>query len=170
MRFARPEPAPTCELCSAPLPSEGRHRHIADTEARALLCACPACHLLFQGLGRYRAVPDRWARVEADLAGIPVGVAFVIMDSRRGVPVAHYPGPAGATESELSLDDVTLPADLQPDVEALVVAHDEAYIVPVSAAYELVAAIRRSWEGLTGGQLPARAVASFIDTAKERAS
>jgi hypothetical protein len=166
--FARPDPIPTCELCAAPIAED--HRHVADTESRTLMCACPPCHILFRGHGRYRSVPDRWARVDAELTGIPVGVAFVIMDSRRGVPVAHYPGPAGATESELSLEDVVLPADLEPDVEALVVANDEAFIVPVSAAYELAATIRRTWDGLTGGQLPARAVASFVATAKERAS
>ena len=61
---------------------------------------------------RYRAVPDRylsfpdfelgpgqWEELE-----IPVGLAFFFHSSKLERTVAFYPGPAGATESELSLE------------------------------------------------------------------
>lgn len=47
---------PRCELCKAALADE--HRHLLDTEALAVLCACQACSLLFSreaaSEGRYR--------------------------------------------------------------------------------------------------------------------
>src|SRR5207302_1418018 len=60
---------------------------------------------------RYRAVPDRYLSfadvvVDArqwDELEIPVGLAFFFANSQLGRTVAFYPGPAGATESELPL-------------------------------------------------------------------
>jgi hypothetical protein len=160
-----------CEFCHAGLPEV--HRHVADVEARALACACAPCHLLFQtagaGRGRYRAVPDDYRQASVvGMSDVPVGVAFVVVDSARRVPVAFYPGPAGATESELPLEGVTLPADLQPDVEAVVVRGDEAFVVPVSAAYELAGELRRRWEGISGGDGAQAAVDEFFARVRAR--
>ncbi|MGW1554431.1 DUF5947 family protein, partial [Streptomyces sp. NPDC002346] len=64
-RFAAP-PEPRqerCELCGVPV-TEGGHRHLVDTEKRALACACTPCALLFErpgaAHGRFRTVPDRY--------------------------------------------------------------------------------------------------------------
>jgi hypothetical protein len=157
-----------CELCGGA--AGDPHPHVVDLErsgAASLSCACRACHLLLAsdgaGGGRWRAVPEHRRAVDpVEIPGVPVGVAFVVVDSRRGGPVAYYPGPAGATESELDVAVADLPA-LVPDVEALVVRDGEAFVVPVSAAYELVGELRRAWEGITGGDAPARVLDAFFE-------
>jgi hypothetical protein len=183
-----------CELCGAPAPEP--HRHVVDLEGRRLLCACTPCALLFTregaGQGRYRAVPDRWLALPAfavspalwDELQVPVGLAFFFRSSRLARTVACYPGPAGATESELSLDawDAVLAADpevagLAPDVEAVVVARDlagagaeapEAYVVPIDACYALVGRLRLLWRGFDGGTEAHRAVVDFLADVRRR--
>lgn len=170
----RPQPASPgehCELCGTAV--EERHRHLVDLEHRSILCACRGCHLLFDhdvATGRLRAVPDRYLVIpsfELDQAGwdelqIPVSMVFLFVNSQLGRPVALYPSPAGATESELPLDswdrlvgDDPALATLRPDVEALLVRreHDvtEAYIAPIDVCYELVGRLRLQWKGFDGG-------------------
>src|SRR5689334_11157884 len=78
------ESGPRCELCSVPVAAE--HRHLLDTEAAVVLCACQACSLLFSrdaaSEGHYRLVPQRRTRLAAvptkDL-GVPVGLAFFVL-------------------------------------------------------------------------------------------
>ena len=148
-------------MCAQPVP--GTHSHVVHLEGRALMCACRPCYLLFAGDAdqRYRAVPDRYLRFPAvsadgpsfDALDIPVGLAFLFHNSRAGTAVAFYPGPAGATESELPLeawDGVIAShpelATLRPDVEALLVrraapgaAHSgSCHLVPIDVCYELV--------------------------------
>ena len=88
---------------------------MVDLESRALMCTCRGCYLLFtaeQAALRYRAVPDRYlsfpdfafGESEWDELQIPVGLAFLFHNSVQDRIVAFYPGPAGATESELSLE------------------------------------------------------------------
>lgn len=161
-----------CEMCGRDAGPE--HPHVLDLETAgvALACACRPCHLLLTspgaGGGRWRAVPDEWRRVGAvELAQVPVGVAFVVVDSRRGTAVAYYPGPAGATESEVDLGVDALPA-MAPDVEALVVRDGEGYVVPVSAAFALAGELRTTWEGLTGGDAPQHALDAFFAEAEGR--
>jgi hypothetical protein len=101
------------------------------------------------------------------LPDVPVGVAFVVVDPRDHRPVAYYPGPAGATESELDVTADALPA-LTPGTEALVVRDGDAFVVPVSEAYALVADLRRQWEGLTGGDAPARVLDAFCARARDK--
>lgn len=135
----RPPPAPPgeqCELCAEAIAES--HSHLVDLEGRGLLCTCRPCFLLFshEGAagGRYRQVPDRHfyqpvfaiSDAQWDELAIPVGLAFFFHNSTLDKTVAFYPSPAGATESELSLqtlDEVRaanpgLPAT-EPDVEAL---------------------------------------------------
>jgi hypothetical protein len=171
-------------MCSELIADE--HQHVVNVAARQLMCVCRACYLLFTDSAaelRYRAVPDRYLafprfaldRRAWEALQIPVGVAFFFTNSELGRTVAFYPGPAGATESELDLDlwnavggadpRAGLPAD---DVEALLVrvpenddenAEPESYLVPIDACYEFVGRLRMMWRGFDGGQ-EARA---FID-------
>jgi len=91
------------------------HQHVVDRTSRSLMCTCRACYLLFTADGatlRYRAVPDRYLAFpefrlgpgQWDQLEIPVGLAFFFYNSDLERTIAFYPGPAGATESELPLD------------------------------------------------------------------
>ena len=97
---------------------------------------------------------------------------------------ALYPGPAGATESLLSLEtwtDVELdnPAlrEMEPEVEALLANRVGAtrgvaaqyYIVPIDECYKLVGLIRLHWHGLSGGTEVWREVGKFFSSLNERA-
>jgi hypothetical protein len=83
--------------------------------------------------------------------------------------VAFYPGPAGATESELPLGAWQRVVEanpvlrlLAPDVEALLVRMPDrtspdgtdavSYLVPIDRCYELVGTLRMAWRGFDGGQ------------------
>jgi hypothetical protein len=186
-----PAAAERCDVCGEALAP--RHRHIADLEHRRLLCACDSCRILFDrtaaGGGHFRLVPERpralpgfvlddatWAALR-----IPVDVAFFFDSTPAGRVVALYPGPMGATESQLELDAWEglvaanpVLATLQPDVEALLVhraggARDHV-IVPIDRAYGLVGTIRTSWKGLGGGDAVWRQIATFFDELAQEAA
>lgn len=172
-RIAAPRPkGERCEMCAVGI-GDG-HGHVVDVQARQLMCVCRACCLLFTDPGaelRYRAVPERylsfpefaltpgaWASLE-----IPVNLAFFFRNSTLGRTVAFYPGPAGATESELPLDawealcggNPSLVPPL-PDVEALIVRVPRrgaavCHLVPIDACYALVGRLRQVWRGFDGG-------------------
>lgn len=167
-----------CEMCATPV-ADG-HGHVVDVEARGMLCVCRPCYLLFtpEGAGNdhYRAVPDRYVDLGPGAIGpqqwdqleIPVSVAFFFHNSKLGEVVGLYPGPGGATESQLSLTtwaDIVSAApalgSLLPDVEAVLVrgaargAGDrasEAFIVPIDRCYELTGRLRAVWKGIDGGR------------------
>jgi len=170
---AAPEPVgERCEMCAEPVADE--HQHVVNVAARQLMCVCRACYLLFTDAGanlRYRAVPDRFlsfpdfglGRREWEALQIPVGVAFFFRNSALDRTVAFYPGPAGATESELDMATwaaatrdprVGLLAD---DVEAMLVrapenaADPECFLVPIDVCYEFVGGLRLLWRGFDGG-------------------
>ena len=175
-RVTRTRPAPVgerCGMCAEPIAEQ--HQHVANLESRALMCSCRACYLLFTDQEadlHYRAVPDRYLSfpdltVDArawDELQIPVGLAFLFRNSRQGRTVACYPGPAGATESELPLDawDRVVEqhpelAVLLPDVEALLVRRTDGpggscHLVPIDACFELVGRLRMLWRGFDGGR------------------
>ena len=110
-KVARPA-GERCEMCTEPITDE--HSHVVNLAGRQLMCVCRPCYLLFTHQDadlRYRAVPDRYLEL-TDLAlspahwdalEIPVGLAFFFRNSVQDRTVAFYPGPAGATESELPL-------------------------------------------------------------------
>jgi hypothetical protein len=160
------ESGPRCELCSAPVAAE--HRHLLDTEAAVVLCACQACSLLFSrdaaSEGHYRLVPQRRVRLEAvptkDL-GVPVGLAFFALRP-DGTVIAHYPSPAEATRWEVDpqawanvVTSCPTLHTLAPDVEALLVnttrGAQHHWLVPIDDCLRLVAVIRQTWKGLSGG-------------------
>lgn len=171
-----------CEMCAEPIAEE--HQHVVNVEGRQLMCVCRGCYLLFTDTDaklQYRAVPDRYlsfpdfglTRLDWEALQIPVGIAFFFSNSALGRTVAFYPGPAGATESELDLAawDSVRKSDarvelLAPDTEALIVrvpedetAAPQCHLVPIDACYEFVGRLRLLWHGFDGGQQ----VREFID-------
>ena len=190
---AIPRPGEVCELCMVALPDE--HGHMVDLEARNLMCACRGCYLLFSsegaGGGHFRSVPDRYLSFpdfelspgQWDSLQIPVSVAFFFLNSSLGRVAAFYPGPAGATESELPLDtwaEVVEAnpelATMQPDVEAFLVRSRtgqggaDCYIVPIDACYELVGHLRLLWRGFDGGTEANAKLDAFFDDVELRAT
>jgi hypothetical protein len=193
-RFRQPRPprpaGEQCEMCTEPIGEE--HRHVADLEARGVLCTCTGCYLLFTregaGRGRYRAIPERYrfdpafalTPAQWDELQIPVRTAFLFLNSALDRWVAFYPSPAGATESLLPLDtwaDVLAanPAftDIARDVEALLLRQVderfEAYLVPIDACYQLAGLVKLHWRGFDGGEEAWRRIDEFFTGLRARA-
>jgi hypothetical protein len=175
-----------CDLCGEPIPE--RHRHLLDLSTRELMCACQACRLLFErpaagGAGaHYRLVPDRrlmladfviddaaWERLR-----IPVDMAFFFRSSEAGRVLAFYPGPMGATESQLELgawEEIAranpVLGSMEPDVEALLVNRARGarmyFLVPIEDCYRLAGLIRTRWRGLTGGEEVWKEIDGFFE-------
>ena len=164
-----------CEFCRTYI--EEQHSHVVSIQTRSLMCVCRPCYLLFarEGAagGKYKAIPERYLCAPGliltdeqwNQLQIPVGIAFFFFNTSLGRMVVFYPGPAGATESQLPLETWgewlaknPLLATLSADVEALLVRNIqrrgefECYIVPIDACYELVGRIRRRWKGFDGGE------------------
>jgi Family of unknown function (DUF5947) len=178
-----------CEMCAEPIADE--HQHVVNVEGRQLMCVCRGCYLLFTDTDadlRYRAVPDRYLafpgfaldRRRWEALQIPVGLAFFFRNSCLGRTVAFYPGPAGATESELDLaaweavraaePRVDLIAD---DTEALLIRVDDdnraqCHLVPIDACYEFVGRLRMLWRGFDGGQQVRRYIDDFFAALADR--
>ena len=187
-RIISERPAPVvgerCEMCAEPI-TDG-HPHVVDLESRALMCTCRGCYLLFTAEDaqlRYRAVPDRYLAFpdvtldarQYDELEIPVGLAFLFNSSVLNRTVAFYPGPAGATESELPLEAWTRVLEANPqlsvlraDVEALLLRGTDrgsefsCHLVPIDACYALVGQLRRLWRGFDGGTEAHQAMEDFF--------
>ncbi|MGI9083851.1 MAG: DUF5947 family protein [Aeromicrobium sp.] len=180
-----------CEMCATPISEE--HQHVVGLEDRSLMCTCRACYLLFSDQDahlRYRAVPDRYLTFPGfafdqsawDDLQIPVGLAFLFRNSVQDRMVAFYPSPAGATESELTLESwdrlrVANPRFdlLRSDVEALLIYREDegrgafhCVLVPIDVCYELVGTMRMTWRGFDGGQEARQAMAEFFATVESR--
>jgi hypothetical protein len=176
---ATPPAAERCDLCGNEIPSE--HRHLLHLVERRILCACESCVAMRSGdpelrptgtrtevLDDFELSDELWASF-----GIPIGLAFFMESSTAGGVIAFYPSPAGSTESELDLDaweelrsaNPAL-AGLEADAEALVVDRisqpPQHAIAPIDQCYRLVGMIRASWEGISGGTGPERAIQSFF--------
>ncbi|NMO52288.1 hypothetical protein HH310_13910 [Actinoplanes sp. TBRC 11911] len=165
-----PPPPRQCDMCTETVGDE--HSHLVDLETRKLMCACRPCYLLFtddHAHLRYRAVPDRYASVSLDDLEVPVGLAFLFYHSTQERMVLLYPGPAGATESELDIPLPSVPG-LRPDVEAVLMRHGfPSYIVPIDACYSLVGRLRTVWKGFDGGSEAHAAIDSFYSDIRKRA-
>ena len=178
--------AERCDICHTTVP--GDHRHLLHLVDRRLVCSCEACWALYSGNPEYRPTGMRtlwldgfrcdeetWAAFR-----IPIGLAFFMRSTVTESVVAFYPSPAGATESELSLDAwaalvAANPAleHLDTDAEALVVnrlADPPQYaILPIDQCYALVGLIKSRWEGISGGDAIAQAVPEFFAGVRARA-
>ncbi len=133
-----------------------------------------------------RSISSAIPMTEAQWDGlmVPIEMAFFFKSGTSNKVAAFYPGPAGATESLLSLeawDDIERenPAlrEMEPDVEALLANRVGAargvaaqyYIVPIDECYKLVGLIRLHWHGLSGGTEVWREVSKFFAGLKEKA-
>ncbi|HLI60049.1 MAG TPA: DUF5947 family protein [Solirubrobacteraceae bacterium] len=183
---ARTSPQERCDLCTTKIPDD--HRHLIQLEERRIVCACEACWALHSGdaeyrptgtrtlwLERFRCDEETWGRFQ-----IPIALAFFMRSSITGGVVAFYPSPAGATESELSLEawDALVAlnpvlAELDPDGEALVVNRlsdpHQHVIAPIDDCYALVGLIKTRWEGISGGDALTEAVPAFLESMRARA-
>lgn len=184
---ARQPPAQErCDLCQTTIPDD--HRHLLHLEERRIVCACEACWALHSGDAEYRPTGMRTLWLEefecdAESWGafqIPIGLAFFMRSSLTGGVVAFYPSPAGATESELSLEAWDALVALNPvlsqldaDAEALVVnrlAEPPQYVIaPIDDCYALVGLIKSKWEGISGGSALQLAVPEFFAAMRARA-
>jgi hypothetical protein len=106
-------------------------------------------------------------------------MAFLFLNSAAESTVAFYPSPAGATESLLPTDSWTqllvdnpLFADIEPDVEALLInkgtAGFECFLVPIDVCYELVGLVRTHWKGFDGGEQAWAQINGFFAGLRER--
>jgi hypothetical protein len=188
-RFLPAKGVERCELCGIPLAA--RHPHLLELASRRLVCSCDPCAILFEhrGGGPYRRVGRR-VRYAADFRMtdaqwdsllIPIGLAFFVHTTPEKRVRAFYPGPAGSTESLLSMETWTRieqdnPALLQmePDVEALLVnrvgAARDHFIVPIDECYRLAGVIRLGWRGLSGGDEVWSEIGRFFSELKEAGS
>jgi hypothetical protein len=180
-----PQPVERCELCETTLPIE--HRHMIHLDERRLLCVCDACWALRSDDPELRPagvrtlwldeleVPDElWARFE-----IPIGLAFFLRNGADDSIVALYPSPAGATESEIDAEAWEQLVQLNPvlrrlvpDAEGMVANRmgdaRQYTIVPIDECYRLVGMIKASWEGISGGEGPERAVEEFFSELRRK--
>ena len=182
-------PGERCDYCAEPVDPE--HGHLIDMQARRIMCSCRPCALVFEptgaAQGRYKAVPRRYLEIADfalddaawDLLQIPIGLAFFFTNSIEARTIALYPGPAGATESELDLaawNEIAANhpalATLEADVEAALVLRRDGvtrcFIVPIDAAYKLVGVIRLSWKGFDGGADAWERIDAFFTEIGER--
>jgi hypothetical protein len=180
-RFVGSPTTQHCELCDSGLGAA--HQHLVEPASRRLLCACDSCvgKIAAAPNGEYRVVPSgarllsdfHMTDAEWDALRLPIDMAFLFHSTPERRPVALYPGPAGATESLLSLDAweqlvASNPAlaDLEPDVEALLVNRidgaREYYRVPIDRCFALVGLIRTHWRGLSGGAEAWQAIRDFF--------
>jgi hypothetical protein len=186
--FIRPRPkVESCELCSLPIGSE--HQHLIEVQSRRLVCSCDACAILFSGQqnGRYRRVPRRIENLtdfqltdaQWENLHLPINLAFFFFSTPAKRVVAMFPGPAGATESLLTLEawkDLTeanpILSEFEPDVEALLVNRvaqsREYHRVPIDECYKLVGLIRMHWRGLSGGVEVWEHIARYFHELKEK--
>jgi hypothetical protein len=184
-------PGERCDYCAEPVPPE--HGHLIDMQARRIMCSCRPCYIVFQpsgaAQGRYKTVPARYAELDGfalddgawERLQIPIGLAFFFINSAENRTVALYPGPAGATESQLDLTawseivaEHAVLGSLEPDVEAVLVlrrgGETRCFVVPIDAAYRLVGIIRLSWKGFDGGTDAWDRITAFFEEMHERSS
>jgi len=176
-----------CDMCANEIPEV--HPHLIEPANRRLICACRTCAILFDGQGetKYKRVPRRVTALpefhltDAQWDGlmIPIQLAFFFNSTPDKRIIALYPGPAGVTESLLSLDtwneivsDNPILEKMETNVEELLVNRvgktRDYFIVPIDECYKLVGLIRANWSGLSGGTEVWREIAQFYAELKER--
>lgn len=182
-RFAqRPADAEQCEFCSTALLLE--HRHLVEIGSGKIICACDPCALRFENvIGRWKLIPRdarrltqfQMADADWEALALPINLAFFVQSTPHKKIVAIYPSPAGATISHLPLaawealaQANSCLADMQPDVEALLVnrlgAARDYWIAPIDRCFELAGLVRVHWRGLSGGEKVWQEIAGFLET------
>ena len=119
--------------------------------------------------------------LEWDELQIPVGLAFFLNSSQRGLG-GFYPSPASATECTLDLaawerlaSVYPLLGAAEPDVEAVLLRRDshasqaEYFIVPIDVCYELAGRMRMLWKGFDGGSEARASIEEFLAGVRKRA-
>jgi Family of unknown function (DUF5947) len=176
-----------CDLCRTTIGDD--HRHMLHLVERRIVCTCEACWALHSGDAEYRPTGTRTVWLDGFVCSdevwagfqIPIGLAFFMRSTVTDGVVAFYPSPAGATESELTLEawEALVSANppleqLESDAEALVVNRlsepAEYAIVPIDRCYALVGLIKSHWEGISGGDAIERAVPEFFAGLRARAA
>src|ERR687898_2164743 len=181
-----------CDLCGQTIPPDPEHRHLMEVSTREIMCVCRPCSILFDSeaasKGRYRIVPERLLNLEDfemsdaqwENLRVPVDMAFFFYNTPAGKVVAYYPSPMGPTESllelatweELEAQNPVL-GKMQRDVEALLVNRargaSEHYLVPIDECYRLVAVIRTTWRGFSGGREVWDEIGRFFGDLRRRA-
>jgi hypothetical protein len=187
-----------CELCGVGLPDD--HEHLYNVQKRQLACSCSACAVITDVRSTkagHKRVPRRYLALldfemsddQWEALAIPVNMAF-LTTAGDGSIHCHYPSPAGATESLLTLegweelvDQNPILAEMEPDVEALLVSRageshetsddqpqeNEYFLVPIDACFELVGLIRVHWRGFSGGKQALDRIADFFNGLRMRA-
>lgn len=199
-----------CELCGVELHGPHRHLADTANRSLACACqACsmlfdqgsqgsqgsqgdqasgPQAQAQAGGGRRFRTLPTRYLTDPRAGLGeevwnaldVPVGVVFLFRNADQDLPIALYPGPAGATESQLSaetwellLGTTPLAGLLAPDTEALLVRntreHQECYLLPIDDCYALVGQLRLRWQGFDGGAEARESMDEFFGELARRA-
>lgn len=186
--LARPAAPERCELCSAMVGAE--HAHLVELSSRRLLCACEPCAILFdaQGAGKFRRCPRESRRLldfrldDQTWLGLdlPINLVFFLHSSQAGRIIAHYPSPAGVTETappadvwQMIVEDNPVLQSMQPGVEALLVdrigSPSAYYLVGIDECYKLVGIIRTHWRGVSGGAAVWKEIDRYFAALKTRA-
>ncbi|HEX4711174.1 DUF5947 family protein [Phenylobacterium sp.] len=159
-----------CDFCRVRLPDE--HGHLVEAETLRLFCSCAACaEDMADGASGFRRVQPRrevledFALSDSDWAAlqIPIDVACLFRPEDGASPLALFPGPAGATRSQLSgevwaglAQKYSLLEELEPGAEALLVNRSggrrDHYRVSTDHCYALAGLMRAHWRGLAGGE------------------
>ncbi len=167
-RFVARNDVEHCDFCSTII--SHKHAHLIERATRQFFCACQGCTFSLGASERFCLVSPRTdvlrdfelSDAEWNAFQIPIEMVFLFRSTAAGRPIAIYPGPAGPTESQLSLEAWAqlvaanpVLADLEADVEALLVNRTngarEYYRVSIDRCYSLVGMIRTNWRGLSGG-------------------
>ncbi len=188
-RFARSRPRESCDLCGTEVAEQ--HQHLLELANRQIHCSCDACAILFSGQtgSRYRRVPQliefwpdfRISDSEWEALHLPINLVYFSYSSPAGKVMAHYPSPAGATESLLPLDawqgmiaDNPTLGEIEPDVEALLANRigeaRDYYRVPIDQCFKLVGLIRIHWRGLSGGTDVWEVIQRFFGELRDRST
>jgi nitrite reductase/ring-hydroxylating ferredoxin subunit len=128
-------------------------------------------------------MPRRYSRLESftmpedlwEAFQIPVGLAFFFWSSVENRIKGFYPSPMAAVEVLLPIEDTWLELErinsvlkeLRGDIEALLVNRMRGmtpiyYIVPIDECYKLVAVMKSTWKGITGGREAEAAIMNFF--------
>jgi hypothetical protein len=182
--------AERCEICSTPIAK--RHAHVFRRAPRAVLCACGGCAALFRDPAasgsRMRTVPERVLSEARALMtdahwialGVPVGLAFFVVDSLGGRCTGYCPSPAGVVEMDVDAaaweavaTHLPMVRAMEADVEALLVYRPrggdaEVLVVPLDSCYALAGAVRAHWRGLDGGDDATHAIERALRALRAR--